>query len=375
MIGTPLYMSPEQAEHNNLDVDTRTDIYSLGVMLYELLTGSTPLEKAQFKNAAFGEILRMIKEVEPPKPSTRVSSSANLPTIAAQRNLDSKQLGRSIRGDLDWIVMKAIEKERGRRYDTANGLARDIERFLNLEAVEACPASTSYRLRRLARKYRAALSTVAAFALLLVLGAGLSVWQALRATNAESLANQRLVDVQIEQQKTQEALEASQQSERRAMDLEFQATSRSRDLQLLSEEQRRIIYASEMNQVRLEAQRGNLARMREILLDQLPIDGKEDLRGFEWNYWYRYINQANILRKYDKAVIDARGSALVSVLPGGRQVAWTQGKTTELVDLDAGISRQLPFQLRHYVDRTPVSDNGRFLVRRLLIPCLSSRYV
>ncbi len=180
MIGTPLYMSPEQAEHNNLDVDTRTDIYSLGVMLYELLTGSTPLEKAQFKNAAFGEILRMIKEVEPPKPSTRVSSSANLPTIAAQRNLDSKQLGRSIRGDLDWIVMKAIEKERGRRYDTANGLARDIERFLNLEAVEACPPSTSYRLRRLARKYRAALSTVAAFALLLVLGAGLSVWQALR---------------------------------------------------------------------------------------------------------------------------------------------------------------------------------------------------
>ncbi len=176
-------------------------------MLYELLTGSTPLEKAQFKNAAFGEILRMIKEVEPPKPSTRVSSSANLPTIAAQRNLDSKQLGRSIRGDLDWIVMKAIEKERGRRYDTANGLARDIERFLNLEAVEACPPSTSYRLRRLARKYRAALSTVAAFAMLLVLGAGLSVWQALRATNAESLASQRLVDVQIEQQKTQEALE------------------------------------------------------------------------------------------------------------------------------------------------------------------------
>ncbi len=116
-----------------------------------------------------------------------------------------------------------------------------------------------------------------------------------------------------------------------------------------------------MNQVRLEAQRGNLARMREILLDQLPIDGKEDLRGFEWNYWYRYINQANILRKYDKATVDTRGSALVSVLPGGRQVAWTQGKTTELVDLDAGISRQLPFQLRHYVDRTP-SDNGRFLV-------------
>ncbi len=125
-----------------------------------------------------------------------------------------------------------------------------------------------------------------------------------------------------------------------------------------------------MNQVRLEAQRGNLARMREILLDQLPIDGKDDLRGFEWNYWYRYINQANILRKYDKATVDTRGSALVSVLPGGRQVAWTQGKTTELVDLDAGISRQLPFQLRHYVERTPTSENGRFVVGA----CLSHTY-
>ena len=370
MIGTPLYMSPEQAEHNNLDVDTRTDIYSLGVMLYELLTGSTPLEKAQFKDAAFGEILRLIKEVEPPKPSTRVSSSANLPKIAAQRNLDSKQLGRSIRGDLDWIVMKAIEKERGRRYDTANGLARDIERFLNLEAVEACPPSTSYRLRRLARKHRAVLGTVAAFALLLVLGTGLSIWQALRATKAESLASQRLVEVQSEQHKTQEALEATKQSERRAMEMESQATSKSKDLQALTEDQRRIIYASEMNQVRLEAQRGNLARMREILLEQVPIDGNEDLRGFEWNYWYRYINQAKVVSKFDKATVDSRGSALVRVLPGGRQVAWTQGKNTELVDLDSSTLRRLPLQLRHYVDRTPISDNGRILVGA----CLSHTY-
>ncbi len=390
MIGTPLYMSPEQAEHNNLDVDTRTDVYALGVMLYELLTGTTPLEKAQFKDAAFGEVLRLIKEVEPPKPSTRVSSSAQLPNIAAQRSLEPAQLGRSIRGDLDWIVMKAIEKERERRYDTANGLARDIERFLNLEAVEACPPSTGYRLRRMARKHRALIGSAAAFSLVLMLGTGLSVWQALRATHAESLASQRLVDVQAEQQKAQEALQLSQASERRALESEStavaarqaeeraksaeaeqrqlaeqqrdEATKKSNELEVLTEEQRRIIYVSEMNQVRIEAQRGNLARMREILLEQLPIDGKEDLRGFEWNYWYRYLNQAQVLHKFDKATIDTWGSALATVLPGGRHVAWTQGTTTELVDLQDGTSRRLPYQLRHYVERTRFSHTGRAVV-------------
>ena len=112
MVGTPLYMSPEQAEHNNLDVDTRTDIYSLGVILYELLTGSTPLEKLQLKHAAFNEVLRLIKEVEPQKPSTRLSSSLSLPSIAAQRSIEPNQLKKSLIGDLDWIVMKALDKER-----------------------------------------------------------------------------------------------------------------------------------------------------------------------------------------------------------------------------------------------------------------------
>jgi non-specific serine/threonine protein kinase/serine/threonine-protein kinase len=209
VIGTLEYMSPEQAELNQLDIDTRTDIYSLGVLLYELLTGTTPLEKAQLRSAGFGEILRCIKEVEPPKPSTRVSSSAHLPRIAAQRNLDAKQLTRNIRGDLDAIVMKAIDKERNRRYETANGLARDIERFLNLEAVEACPPGTGYRLRRLARKHRAALGAVAAIAATLLLGLIMSAWQAVRATNAEALASTRLFELQSEQRKTQEALAAT----------------------------------------------------------------------------------------------------------------------------------------------------------------------
>src|SRR5262249_23029062 len=152
MIGTPLYMSPEQAEFNNLDIDTRTDVYSLGVILYELLTGTTPLEKQKFKDAAWQEILRLIKEEEPTKPSTKITDRANWPTVAAQRCLEPAQLSRTIRGDLDWIVMKSLEKERSRRYKTANGLARDIDRFLNDQPVEASPPSTAYRLRKFARR-------------------------------------------------------------------------------------------------------------------------------------------------------------------------------------------------------------------------------
>jgi serine/threonine protein kinase/tetratricopeptide (TPR) repeat protein len=161
MVGTPQYMSPEQAEFNNLDVDTRTDVYSLGVILYELLTGSTPLERNRIKQATLPEILQLIKEEEPQKPSTKISGSGSLPTIALQRGLEPAQLGRLIKGDLDWIVMKALEKDRARRYETASGLAHDIQRYLNDEPVEACPPSLRYRVQKLARRYRRAIVTMA----------------------------------------------------------------------------------------------------------------------------------------------------------------------------------------------------------------------
>src|SRR5437870_4805090 len=145
MMGTPLYMSPEQAELNNLDVDTRTDIYALGVILYELLTGTTPLEKQRFKEAAWQEMLRLIKEEEPPRPSARLSGSKTLPSLAAQRQLEPVKLTKLVRGELDWIVMKCLEKDRARRYETANGFARDVQAYLADEPVEACPPSARYR--------------------------------------------------------------------------------------------------------------------------------------------------------------------------------------------------------------------------------------
>ncbi len=152
--GTPLYMSPEQATFNAIDVDTRADIYSLGVILYELLTGSTPIERGTFKKAALDEMLRMIREVEPPTPSSRISSSDTLPSLAANRHAEPARLSRFVRGDLDWIVMKALAKERSRRYESAIGLANDIERFTNDEPVSAGPPTASYRFRKFVRRNR-----------------------------------------------------------------------------------------------------------------------------------------------------------------------------------------------------------------------------
>jgi serine/threonine protein kinase len=188
MIGTPQYMSPEQAESNPLDVDTRSDIYSLGVLLYELLTGTTPLESKRLKEAALPEVLRVIREEEPPRPSTRLTATVELAAIAAQRGVEPKTLSGVLRGELDWIVMKALEKDRTRRYETADGLARDIQRYLQDEPVQACPPTAGYRFGKFARRNKAALVSASVIATVVLAGAAVATWQAVRATQAKATA-------------------------------------------------------------------------------------------------------------------------------------------------------------------------------------------
>jgi tetratricopeptide (TPR) repeat protein len=190
MVGTPLYMSPEQAGMGVIDVDTRSDVYSLGVVLYELLTGQTPFDREMLKSATFDEMRRIIREEEPKRPSAMVSTlkAEAQSTIAEQRGIDVRKLSDSLSGELDWLVMKTLEKDRSRRYESASDLGADIQRFLDDEPIEACPPSVSYRLSKATRKHRALITTAAAIFVALLIGTGVATWQAVLAGAAAEQA-------------------------------------------------------------------------------------------------------------------------------------------------------------------------------------------
>ena len=219
-IGTPAYMSPEQAEMSGLDIDTRTDIYSLGVLLYELLTGLTPFDAQELVQAGLDEMRRTIREKEPQRPSTRLSTmlDADLTSVAKRQASEAPRLIHLIRGDLDWIVMKALEKDRTRRFETANGFASDVQRFLKNEPVEARPPSNVYRFQKLVRRNKTAFAGAAAVLAALVLGMGLSLYlfiQERHALHNEREALARAVAAERKQSELREAAERGLALEKR----------------------------------------------------------------------------------------------------------------------------------------------------------------
>jgi serine/threonine protein kinase/Tfp pilus assembly protein PilF len=219
MIGTPLYMSPEQAGQSGVDIDTRSDIYSLGVLLYELLTGTTPFDKERLRQVGYDEMRRIIREEEPPKPSTRISTLGQAATTAStQRKSNPRQLSRLLRGELDWIVMKALEKDRNRRYETASAFAADVQRYLHDEPVQACPPSAWYRFGKFVRRNKRALAAAALVAVM-VLGAG-GAWLWAEQDRVDRAAAAARREAEIERDRADRAAAAA----RREAEIERDAT-------------------------------------------------------------------------------------------------------------------------------------------------------
>ena len=320
LMGTPVYMSPEQAGLSGLDVDTRSDVYSLGILLYELLTGTTPLDRTEIQKQAYEELCRQIREVEAPKPSARVSTlqPAERSTIALHRQVEPAKLRQVFDGDLDVVVLKALEKDRERRYESPKELAADVDRFLADQPVEAVPPSSWYWARKYFRRHRLAILTAAAFVASLIAATAISSWQAIRANKAVGIA---------------------EAAERKAVDSEQVAASARDKQQQTAEERRRLLYASNMqlaDQI-WNSPNGDLRNIESLLMAWMPVGGSEDLREFSWRYqWARlYSNAAVTARETTGAAVSSAGNLLIANASGLHEWNASGTESTTLWSSDA----------------------------------------
>ncbi len=327
-IGTPAYMSPEQAEMSGLDIDTRSDIYALGVLLYELLTGKPPFDPDTLVKSGLDAMRRTIREVDPPRPSTRLTTltDPDLTTVARQRRIEPAKLSALVRGDLDWIVMKAMEKDRTRRYDTANSLAMDIQRHLQNEPVAARPPSNLYRFQKLVRRNKLVFAAASSVTAALIIGLGLSTWlfvkerEAHRHTQAAEREQDRM------RQMAQQAQADEAQLRRQAKTQELVARQKT--------------YGSDMLLVQQALAADNLGRARELLDSHRPRPGEEDLRGWEWRYLWQFCkDDALLLCQRSNSVITS-----VSFSSDGALLA-VGTRTGEVTVWDLA-ARQLVFRLQ-----------------------------
>lgn len=304
LVGTLAYMSPEQAAFSGSDLDTRSDVYSLGVLLYELLTGTTPFTNDTLREAGADAFRQMIREDDPPLPSQRVSTLASekLTALSVIDQVPVNRIGKSLRGELDWIVMQAIDKDRNRRYDSASELAADVERYLNDEPVRACPPTFPYLLRKFGQRHRAALSTGILLVISLFVGTTVAIWQAIDATAARKLAEDRTVELQA-------ALKERLINQR----LADQARD---DARANAEQARQLLYAADVRLAVEAWQHNDVRKMRELLSRHIPHEDEGDLRGFEWYFLWRHTGvDSRVVLQSDRPL------HCVQLSPDGRTAA------------------------------------------------------
>ena len=324
LVGTPAYMAPEQATFNQLDVDTRADVYALGVLLYELLAGSPPFEHERLQKAGLEEVLRLVREEEPPRPSDRLSTSQAKASIAAVRQSDPEKLAKLVRGELDWIVMKALEKDRTRRYESANGLGVDVLRYLAGDAVTAVPPSVGYRLRKFVRRNRGPVTAAALVLFVLLAGIVGTTLGLIRADRSrdDAVAAQA---AEVKQRKVAEAREKD------AVDAGVQLRNAKDELAVS-------LYAARANLIQSAWEAHGVARMRELLEEQKPKVGERDLRGFEWHHWDRIahseLTTSPPVSEYERARV---GMARRLLSPDGRKIAilWGSAANCQIEIRDA----------------------------------------